>query len=73
MMKFKVLAMLEKELLNLKGSKLAQILCTDKTGFCRVGHICSYIAIAPTYVCVYSERGFNIFIAHVKDNSPYLI
>ena len=28
-----------KELLNLKGSKLGQILRADKTGFCRLGHI----------------------------------
>ena len=33
--------MLEKELLNLKGSKLGQILSADKTGFCRFGHILS--------------------------------
>ena len=30
---------LEKELLNLKGSKLGQILRADKTGFRRLGHI----------------------------------
>ena len=30
--------MLEKELLNLKGSKLDQILRADKTGFHRLGH-----------------------------------
>ena len=29
----------KKELLNLKGSKLGQILRADKTGFCRLGHI----------------------------------
>ena len=29
----------EKELLNLKGSKLGQILHADKTGFRRLGHI----------------------------------
>ena len=31
----------ENELLNLKGSKLGQILRADKTGFCRLSHICS--------------------------------
>ena len=30
--------MLGKRLLNLKGSKLGQILRADKTGFCRLGH-----------------------------------
>ena len=30
--------MLGKELLSLKHSKLGQILCADKTGFCRLGH-----------------------------------
>ena len=30
--------MLGKELLNLKGSKLDQILCADKTGIHRLGH-----------------------------------
>ena len=35
----KVLAMLGKELFNLKGSTLGQILRADKTGFCRLGHI----------------------------------
>ena len=30
------------KLLNLKGLKLGQILRTDKTGFCRLGHI--YVA-----------------------------
>ena len=34
----------EKELLNLKGSKLGQILCADKTGFRRLGYICTYCA-----------------------------
>ena len=29
----------EKELLNLKCSKLGQILCANKTGFRRLGHI----------------------------------
>ena len=29
----------KKELLNLKSSKLCQILCVDKTGFCRLGYI----------------------------------
>ena len=40
MMKFfdKVLCQ-EKELLNLKGSKLGQILRADKTGFRRLDHI----------------------------------
>ena len=31
--------MLGKKLLNLKSSKLGQILCADKTGFRRLGHI----------------------------------
>ena len=29
----------DKELLNLKGSKLSQILCADKIGFRRLSHI----------------------------------
>ena len=38
----------KKKLLNLKDSKLGQILRADKTGFCRLGHI---------YICcaVYGE------------------
>ena len=38
MMKF--LIKYEKELLNLRGSKLGQTLHADKTGFHRFGHIC---------------------------------
>ena len=34
-----VATMLGKKLLNLKGSKLGQILHADKTGFRRLGHI----------------------------------
>ena len=30
---------IRKKLLNLKDSKLGQILHADKTGFCRLGHI----------------------------------
>ena len=35
--------MLGKRVINLKGSKLGQILHEDKTGFCRLGHILKYI------------------------------
>ena len=38
----KVATMLGKELLNLKGSKLGQILRADKTGFRRLSHIILY-------------------------------
>ena len=38
MMKFFIMYYVKKKLLNLKGSKLSQILCADKTGFCRLGH-----------------------------------
>ena len=41
--------MLGKELLNLKGSKLSQILRADKTGFRRLGHICCFYTY-PTIV-----------------------
>ena len=34
--------MLGKEFLNSKGSKLGQILCADKTGFRRLGHMYNY-------------------------------
>ena len=33
MMKFLIKYYVRKELLNLKGSKLGEILCADKTGF----------------------------------------
>ena len=42
MMKFLIKYYVRKELLNLKGSKLGQILRTDKTGFRRLGHIYGY-------------------------------
>ena len=48
----------EKELLNLKGSKLGQILRADKTGFRRLGH---NFDEAKT---VTSEVGREISIAH---------
>ena len=35
--------MVVKRVINLKGSKLVQILREDKTGFCRLGHISKYI------------------------------
>ena len=38
-MKFLIKYYVRKELLNLKGSKLGQILRADKTGFRRLGHI----------------------------------
>ena len=38
MMKFLIKYYVRKELLNLKGSKLGQILHADKTDFCRLGH-----------------------------------
>ena len=37
--------MVVKRVINLKGSKLGQILREDKTGFCRLGHISNYINI----------------------------
>ena len=43
MMKFLIKYSVRKKLLNLKGSKLGQILRADKTGFCRLSHICSVI------------------------------
>ena len=42
MMKFLIKYYVRKELLNLKGSKLVQILRADKTGFRRLGHIYVY-------------------------------
>ena len=38
--------MLGKRVINLKGSKLGQILREDKTGFCRLDHISKYINYA---------------------------
>ena len=43
MMKFLIKYSVRKKLLNLKGSKLGQILRADKTGFRKLGHICSVI------------------------------
>ena len=51
--------MLGKELINLKGSKLGQILRADKTGFRRLDHILAnalclyiYITISILTLCV---------------------
>ena len=32
--------MLGKRVIKFERLKLGQILCADKTGFCRLGHIC---------------------------------
>ena len=42
--------MLGKRVINLKISKLGQILRADKTGFCRLSHICFYISIKLCFV-----------------------
>ena len=56
MMKFLIKYYVRKELLNLKGSKLGQILRADyKTGFHRLGHICPFLGTWKT-VCFLNPR-----------------
>ena len=50
MMKFLIKYYVRKKLLNLKCSKLGQILCADKAGFRRLGHICVLILHTKIFV-----------------------
>ena len=72
----------EKELLNLKGSKLGQILCADKTGFRRLGHIYIFLEyIVYAGACLYrlfsvlqmykvwNEGSVQVILAYVIENS----
>ena len=49
----------KKELLNLKGSKLGQILCADKTGFRRLSYIFSNTSNMTTDIVILSS--FNLW------------
>ena len=62
MMKFLIKYYVRKKLLNLKCSKLGQILRADKTGFCRLSHILGSqlnTIVASCSLCV-----CNLYIAH---------
>ena len=54
--------MLGKELLNLKSSKLGQILRADKTGFRRLGHIYSLLTPRGVYIykCLIIKRSSHV-------------
>ena len=55
---------LEKELLNLKDSKLTQNFYGNKTGFVRLGHICDWILEnrSKSHIWYFKKYQFQIFI-----------
>ena len=67
MMKFLIKYYVRKKILNLKGSKLGQILCADKTGF--ADSVTYKLTQKPSYM-LFSCKCWTIFVDITPPLSP---